>query len=384
MNHILCKLGLMVVSIVAIMSSCKESDLDGVSSSGQPVINRVYVLDTVARHKDSTIVGAEPNTLLVINGQNLGGVIRAYFNEYETSFNTNYNTNTDLIIRLPADAPTDSTATNKIRLVTARGEAIFAFKVIAKPNVASYDIVNFGKGRGNITFKGKNFADVTKVVAYAVPASPTTPVKDSLICTIVSKATDKLVVNVPTTTLSRITFHITNSSGTTRYADEFVNADVALPVFTEDFGPISSADGQGVWTGDSWGNPVTVNSDQAFAGKKSVSVAFNVGGWSWFGFTSWWPRFYYTSEYKYFTFAIKGGAYDLPLWITSDASKAGFAEFTDKNQILVRAKVWNYYKIAIADLDFMYSGSIVPRLGFRPKGPDKADLIYLDDIMFVK
>lgn len=170
MNHILCKLGLMVVSIVAIMSSCKESDLDGVSSSGQPVINRVYVLDTVARHKDSTIVGAEPNTLLVINGQNLGGVIRAYFNEYETSFNTNYNTNTDLIIRLPADAPTDSTATNKIRLVTARGEAIFAFKVIAKPNVASYDIVNFGKGRGNITFKGKNFADVTKVVAYAVPA----------------------------------------------------------------------------------------------------------------------------------------------------------------------------------------------------------------------
>lgn len=383
-NHIFGKLGLLIIVSLAILSSCKDSDLADPISTGQPLIKRVYLLDTIARHKDSTVVGAEPNVLLVINGENLGGITKAYFNEYETSFNTNYNTNTDLIIRLPGDAPTDSTATNRIRLVTSHGEAVFKFKVIAKPNITGYDKVNFGTGRGDITFKGKNFPDITRIVAYAAKNKPTDIIKDSLVCIIVSKTVDKLVVRVPSTTLSRITFNITNSSGTTKLADEFVNADVAIQFFTEGFGTINSPDGTGTWTGDSWGNPVKVNSDQAFAGKQSFSIALSAGGWAWFGFTSWWPRFYYDPEYKYFTFAIKGGANDMPLWITSDATKAGFAEFLDKNRIDVRAGVWNYYRIAIADLDFMYAGSIIPRIGFRPKGPDKADLLYFDDIMLVK
>ena len=382
------KLGFVILSLVVIanvvLSSCKESDSVEPISTGTPVIKKVYVLDTITRHKDSTIVGAEPYTLIVINGENLGGVIRAYINDYETSFNTNYNTNTDLIIRISGDTPTDSKVSNKIKLVTSHGEATFDFKIIAKPNIGSFDVYNFGTGRGDITFKGKNFEDVTKVVAYKDRDSPTEVIKDSIACTVVSKTTDRLVVRIPSTKLSRVTLNFTNSSGTTKGSDVFVNADVALPFFTEDFGTFTSPDGDGKWNGDSWGNPVTVNADQAFAGKKSFSIALSAGGWSWFGFTSWWPRFYYSTDYKYLVFAIKGGANDMPLWITSDATKAGFAEFPDKNRIEVKAKVWNYYKIAIADLDFMYSGSITPRVGFRPKGPDKTDLLYFDDVMLVK
>ena len=383
-NHIFGKLGLLMLVSLAIFSSCKDSDLAEPISTGQPVIKKVYLLDTIAKHKDSTVVGAEPNVLLVINGENLGGVIKAYFNEYETSFNTNYNTNTNLIIRLPGDAPTDATATNTIRLVTSHGEVIFPFKVIAKPNITGYDKINFGTGRGDITFKGKNFPDITRIVAYAVRDKPTDPIKDSVVCTVISKTVDKLVVRIPSTTFSRITFNITNSSGTTKLADEFVNADVAIQFFTEGFGSFTSSEGTGTWGGDSWGNAVKVNSDQAYAGTQSFSIALSAGGWSWFGLSSWWPRFYYDPAYKYVTFAIKGGAYDMPLWITSDVAKSGFAEFPDKNRIDVRAGVWNYYRLAIADLDFMYVGNPIPRLGFRPKGPDKSDLLYFDDFMLVK
>lgn len=384
MNHIFGKLGLLFIVSLAILSSCQDSDLADNISMGQPIIKKVYLLDTIAKHKDSTVLGAEPNTLLVINGENLGGIIKAYFNGYETSFNTNYNTNTDLIIRLPGEAPTDETATNEIRLITSHGEAKYTFKVIAKPNITSYNMPTFGQDRGDITFKGKNFPDITRVVAFAVRDKPTDPIKDSLVCTIISKTVDKLIVRVPSTTFSRVTFNITNSSGTTKLADEFVNADVAMQLFTEDFGIINSPDGTGKFNGDTWGNPVIINADQAFAGKKSFSIALSAGGWSWFGFTSWWPRFYYDPAYKYVTFAIKGGVNDMPLWITSDATKAGFGELIDKNKIEIRAGVWNYYKMAIADLDFLYTGSVVSRIGFRPKGPDKSDLLYFDDIMLVK
>lgn len=373
-------LPLIIVGAFALLSSCEDNgDLDGA-----PVINKVYQLDTIARHKDSTFNAAEPYTLLVISGQNIRGVIKAYFNDYETSFNTNYNTNTELIITVPPEAPTDETVSNQIRLVTPRGEATFNFKIIAKPTISFVDKYAFGTGRGDLTFKGKNFADMISVVAYRERDFLTERVTDSVVCEIISKAPEKLVVRIPDNTISRVTLHFKNSSGTTFGSDVFINANVAQVIFAEDFGAIKSPDGEGKWNGDSWGNGVAVNTDAAFAGQKSLSIALNAGGWSWFGVTSWWPRYHYSTEYKYVTFAIKGGADDFPLWITSDAAKSGFAEFPDENQIEVKAKIWNYYKIAIEDLDFMYEGSVSPRIGFRPKGPDKATLIYVDDFMLVK
>ena len=367
-------IALMVILVsITILSSCKE-DETGIPkvSKGTPSISRVYLLDTIAKHKDSSVVGAEPNKLLVISGENIGGVIYAYFNGYNTAFNPTYNTDNSLIIRLPAAAPTDSTADNKIKLVTSHGEATFNFKVIAKPSVYGSDKITFGIDRGNITLTGKNFSDVSSVVF----SNTTTAVK------IVSKTKDKLgnetiVLRFPTTTLSQVTLDITNTSGIiTAKTLEFVNVDVALQVFTEDFAKD--------YGNNSWGDPLLVNSDQAYAGKKSLAKTFAGGNWHLAAFSNWYPSIPYSADYKYLTFAIKGGNVPISFWIQSDASKIGFGNFENKNKIEVAPKIWNYYKVTLKDLDFWYPGSTLKQFGWRLQGPDKSETLYFDDVMFIK
>ncbi|MEA5460716.1 hypothetical protein VB796_16785 [Arcicella sp. LKC2W] len=358
---------------VTILSSCIE-DETGIPkfSTGTPSITKVYLLDTIARYKDSSIVGAEPYKLLVINGQNIGGVVNAYFNGYNTAFNPTYNTDTHLIITLPGEVPTDSTADNKLRLVTSHGEATFSFKVIAKPAVYSTDKITFGSDRGDITLKGKNFSDVSSVIF----SKTTTAVK------IVSKTKDKagnetMVLRFPTTNISQTTLDITNSSGVITTRDlEFVNADVALQIFTEDFAKD--------FGNNSWGDPLMVNADQAYAGKKSLVKTFAAGNWHMAAFSNWWPSVEYSADYKFLTFAIKGGENPISFWIQSDASKVGFGNYLDKNKIDVAPKIWNYYKIPLADLDFWYPGTTLKQFGWRLQGPDKTETLYFDDVMFIK
>lgn len=364
---------LTILTALTILSSCKEDETGTPTfSKGTPSISRVYLLDTIPKHKDSSIVGSEPYKLLVISGQNIGGVVYAYFNGYNTAFNPTYNTDNSLIITLPGEAPTDSTADNKIRLVTSHGEATFNFKVIAKPAVYSTDKITFGADRGDITLVGKNFSDVSSVVF----SKTTTAVK------IVSKTKDKLgretmTLRFPTTTLSQVTLDITNTSGMVTAKDyEFVNADVALQIFTEDFAKD--------YSNNSWGDELVVNSDQAFAGKKSLVKTFAGGNWHMAAFSNWYPTLPYSGDYKYLTFAIKGGNNAISFWIQSDASKAGFGNYENKNKIEVLPKVWNYYKVALANIDFWYPGTTLKQFGWRLQGPDKDETLYFDDVMFIK
>ena len=358
---------------LAIFSSCKD-DETGIPkvATGKPSIARVYLLDTVKTYKDSSIIGAEPFKLLVINGENIGGVINAYFNGYNTSFNPTYNTDNNLIIRIPGEVPTDSTVDNKIRLVTSHGEATFNFKIIAKPAVYSSDKKTFGIDRGDITITGKNFSDVSSVVF----TKTTTAVR------IISKSKDKLgnesmVLRFPTTTLSQVTLDITNTSGIITTKDlEFVNADVAVQVFTEDFAKD--------YANNSWGDALIVNSEQAYAGKNSLAKTFAGGNWHLAAFSNWNPSIPYNADYKYLTFSIKGGNVPISFWIQSDASKIGFGNFENKNKIEVAPKIWNYYKIALNDIDFWSAGKTLKQFGWRLQGPDKTETLYFDDVMFIK
>lgn len=362
-----------ILGSITILSSCKD-DETGIPkvSTGKPSISRVYLLDTIAKHKDSSIVGSEPFKLLVINGQNIGGVLNVYFNGYNAAFNPTYNTDNNLIITLPGAVPTGADVDNKLRLVTSHGEATFDFKVIAKPAVYSTDKITFGSDRGDITLTGKNFADVSSVVFSATKTE----------VTIVSKTKDKIgnetmVLRFPATTLSQVTLDITNTSGiVTAKSFEFVNADVALQIFTEDFAKD--------YANNSWGNPLLVNSDQAYAGKKSLVKTFAGGNWHLAAFSNWYPSIPYSADYKYITFSIKGGNVPISFWIQSDVSKIGFGNFDDKNKIEVAPKIWNYYKIALADLDFWTPGTTLKQFGWRLKGPDKSETVYFDDVMFIK
>lgn len=364
---------LMVIIGSAVLSSCeKNAPGTPVFSTGTPVINKVYILDTIAKHKDSTIVGAEPYKLIAINGDNIGGALSVFFNGYKTSFNPTYNTDNLLIIRVPSEAPTDATADNKLKIVTTHGEATFDFKIIAKAAVYETDKITFGVNRGDITLKGKNFSDVTSVVFTGTK----TEIK------VVSKTKDKLgnetmVLKFPTTSLNQSKIDIINSSGVfTTNSYEFVNADNALVVFDDNFAKD--------FTNNSWGDPLIISKDQSYAGGISAAKTFAGGNWHLAAFANWYPSVAYSADYKYVTFAIKGGSVPISLWIQSDASKIGFGNFDDKNKIDVAPQVWNYYKIALKDLDFWYPGTTLKQFGWRLKGPDKTETLYFDDVMFIK
>jgi hypothetical protein len=383
MNYIFSKLTALVLTAIvsiAIFSSCKEDETGTPKfSTGTPMITKVYLLDTIPKHKDSTIVGAEPYKLIVISGQNIGDVKAAYFNGYLTTFNPTYNTDNNLIITVPGGAPVDSTgigsAFGKIRLVTSHGETTFNFKLIAKPTVYETDKITFGADRGDITLKGKNFSDVSSVVF----SNSTTAV------TIVSRTKDKLgnetmTLRFPTSTVGQTTLDITNSSGiiTTRNF-EFVNADVALKFFTDDFAPNVS--------NNSWGDPLIINKDVAYAGKASISKKFGKGVWHIAIFNlDGSAKIPYTTDYQYLTFAIKGGLIDQVLWLQSGSSTVGLGQNQkpEKNKITVPAKVWTYYKIALSDLDFWQPGKTLESFGWFLKGPDNdTEVMTFDDVMLV-
>jgi hypothetical protein len=367
-----------MLGCMAVLSSCTK-DETGIPAvaDGTPTITKIYLLDTIPKHKDSVIVGAEPYKLIAISGTNIGGVVNAYINGYKTFFNPTYNTNSSIVLTIPGGVPTDSTGIGakfgKIILETTHGIATIAFQIIAKPAVYSTDKITFGADRGDITLKGKNFGDVTNVVF----SKTTTAVK------IVSKTKDKLgnetmTLRFPTSTIGQTTLDITNSSGTITTKDlEFVNADVALKIFTEGF--------EQDWSNNSWGDAGIVNSDQAYAGKKSMSQKLAGGNYHLIGFNDWYPSIPYSADYTHITFAIKGGVVDTPFWIESDASSVGFGQkYIAKNAITVPAKIWSYYKIPLKDLDFWSPGKILKQIAWQVKGiPAKDDVYYFDDVMLI-
>lgn len=382
-NFIFSKFTALVIFItlisVAVLTSCID-DESGIPkiSIGTPVITRVYLLDTSAKRRDSSIVGSEPFRLIVINGQNIGGVKAAYFNGFPTTFNPTYNTNENLIITVPGGAPVDSTgigaAFNKIRLVTPNGEATFNFKLIAKPALYSTDKITFGADRGDITLKGKNLADVSKVVFTGT----------NTVVNIISRTKDKIgneaiTLKFPTTTVGQTTLDVTNSSGTTTTTNlQFVNADVALKIFTEGFGQS--------WEGGSWSGASTINSQEAYAGNISMSQRLNGGSFHQIGFNNWSPSVPYSADYTHLTFAIKGGAVDTPLWVETNTSSLGYGQkYIAKNAIIVPAKVWTYFKIPIQNLDFWVPGKTLSQLAlFARNIPATNDVYLLDDVMLVK
>lgn len=120
---------LLPVAFSFFMSCSKDDDHTGV-----PIISSVTLLDSTKQ--DSAFVRALPGTLVLITGQNLGGITQASFNGQNAYFNPTYNTNTHLIITIPDNAPTEATdpdVPNMIRIVTTHGEASYSFVVDIPP-----------------------------------------------------------------------------------------------------------------------------------------------------------------------------------------------------------------------------------------------------------
>lgn len=141
-----------------VITSCKKND----SGSGTPVITQVRLVDTTKR--DSTFKQAIPGTLIVIQGNNLGGLKAVYFNDTSAFFNPVYATNTNIIITIPSTAQTAATdpkVPSVIKVVTSHGTATYAFQLyLPPPAISSITLDNSGT---LVYINGTNFEGVQKI-----------------------------------------------------------------------------------------------------------------------------------------------------------------------------------------------------------------------------
>jgi hypothetical protein len=142
------------------LTGCQKEEI-----AAPPVVTQVRLLNPAS--KDSTFTSALPGTLIVIQGQHLDKTLNVFFNDFPAPFNPVYNTAENLIISIPANTPTAVTApkvSNKLRIVTVRGETTVDFTIVqAPPAIARISNENANPGE-TITITGANFFGVSKVV----------------------------------------------------------------------------------------------------------------------------------------------------------------------------------------------------------------------------
>ncbi|MFD1141809.1 IPT/TIG domain-containing protein [Larkinella insperata] len=339
-----------------VMTSCEE-DTDGRPQyeAGTPV--------AAAIAPDSAAAG----TVITLTGSGLGDMRTIVFEKdnVPAGFQPTLNTDQALIFRVPEDVVG---GVQNITFTNSAGRSVSVpLRVLAYPTVSDISNYNFRKD-SEITITGNNLDDVVSVKLTGT----------SDMATVVSKEKRKLVVKMPTTTASRATLDITNGTGLLRTTQELVNIDRAYQIFTDAYGT-GFADG-------SWGDAGAVSTKEFKSGTASVGKTYQKGNWHLIAFANWSASaISYSPDYTYVSGWIKGASADYTLYLTTDASKAGFGNFDDKNKIDVKAGVWNYFKFKISDIDFWSAGKKLSQVGFRIQGPDKQDeTFYFDDIVLIK
>ncbi|GGB94614.1 glycan-binding surface protein [Dyadobacter sediminis] len=139
--------------------SCENKDVDGT-----PVINNVRLLDPAAA--DSSLNGALPGSLVVIQGENLQSVLKVYFNDFEATFNSALGSDKNIVIEIPAEAPTKAVkadVSNKIRVVTKGGEATYDFSLTSPEPRLDGLYSEFVKPGGTIILNGDYFYNIKNV-----------------------------------------------------------------------------------------------------------------------------------------------------------------------------------------------------------------------------
>lgn len=350
---------LAVVGGLAVSSCTKDTDGSPQIKAGNPV--------ATALMPDSAAGGA----LLTLTGTGLGDIRSIMFEKgnVPTGFQTTLNSENAILFRVPTDVLGGK---QNIILTNSAGTTLTVpFKALAYPTVTSVSNYDFTKG-SVITLTGNNFDDVTAVAV----ADSVKGISDA--ATVVSKSKTQLVVQMPATTLNRGTLSITNSTGRMRTKQEFVYIDKAYQIFTDAYGA--------GYQDASWGDAAVVSTKEFATGTASIGKNFQKGNWHLIGFANWSASAIpYSAEYTYVTGWIKGGSADYSLYLTTDASKAGFGGFADANKINVKAGVWNYFKLKLSDIDFWSAGKTLKQVGFRIQGPNGQDeTFYFDDFLLVK
>jgi len=169
-----------------VITSCKKND----SGSGTPVITQVRLVDSTKR--DSTFKQAIPGALIVIQGNNLGGLKAVYFNDTSAFFNPVYATNTNIIVTIPSTAQTiatDPKVPNIIKVVTSHGMATYSFQLYLPPPTISS--ISFDNSGTLVYINGTNFTGIQKIT-FPIPAAA-----DTALSYTVNKTNTQIVAVIP-------------------------------------------------------------------------------------------------------------------------------------------------------------------------------------------
>lgn len=150
---------LLAAGMLLSFQSCNEDDMDGA-----PTITNVRLLDP--EKADSSVTAALPGTLIVVQGQNLGSVLKVYFNDFEASFNSALGSNSNIIVNIPPNAPTkavEAGVSNKIKVLTKGGEATYDFVLTSPMPVISGLYSEFVKANGTVVINGDYFYNIKSV-----------------------------------------------------------------------------------------------------------------------------------------------------------------------------------------------------------------------------
>ena len=193
-----------LIIITGLVISCKKND------SGTPVINAVRTVDP--KTKDSLFAKAIPGTLIVIQGNNFGGLQAVFFNDTSAYFNPSYATDNNIIIRIPASAQTAATdpkVPSTIKVVTSHGTATYSFTLyLPPPIITSLSFDNTGKV---VYINGSNFQGVNKIT-FPVPGNNTA------LSFTVDKTFTQIIAEIPPGSPSKDSLRVFATFGTGAYS----------------------------------------------------------------------------------------------------------------------------------------------------------------------
>ncbi|MDJ1473642.1 IPT/TIG domain-containing protein [Xanthocytophaga flava] len=303
------------------------------------------------------------NTLLTLTGSDIEDVQTIVFEKgnVKAEFNPNFNTDNALLFRVPVAAVPGE---QNIILTNKKGKEFrVPFNVLGFATITDVSNYNFSDG-SEITLTGRNLDDVSKVVF----SGTTTEVA------ILSKTPTTLVLKFPATELTQTTLDITNAAGAAKTSQSFVAVDNAYKIFTDGY--------NNGYQDASWGSSGMISTTIFKTGTASVYKDFAAGNWHQFGFG--WNELA-NNNYKYLSFWIKGASADYDLYISTPASKGGFASFESNTKITVPANVWTYFKLPVNTLGLWATADKWNQIGWRIQGPDgKDERFYLDDVILIK
>jgi hypothetical protein len=411
----------MLVMLIALASCKKYNSLGFTPGKGAPSINSVHTwskTDTTTRYDTvytydasgnlTTSLKQKPNqitpfdsatnagslgTYYVINGNNLGSATSVTFNGMSAYFNRGLMTDNSIVIQVPPNTPyLGSQATDSLIVTTLYGKASYKFSILPPPPTpATYSDYDFWSG-SQISLTGVGFAAVSSVGLTGTAAT----------ASIVSKTDTTLVLQFPSTTVSRASLVFNYSSlgtpATVLATQELVNLDNALTIFYKN-------DFQNSWQDNSWSHPsgTSTEATHSFGGTSSIRANYPAGGWQIEGWAGWsGPQggLPYDPAYKFLTFWVKGGTVDHTLVLVGDKMPGGYGQVQNASAIpiqLIKAPkgVWTYYKIPLGtannatQLPFWGAspaGVTAQQLGFFLQGQngDVNEVMYFDEVGFVK